>query len=255
MPTKSPLKNKPLRNPGQSLDEELEKLFDDQVLPYLLFPAFFCVLAVVEWVAYLRDAPRQPILYTLIAVISVVAGVIRLFQIRKRVRRLKLGRDGERAVGQFLERLRMGGAQIFHDVPGPGFNLDHVVIAPQGLFVIETKTWSKRLPDDTVHFDGERVLVAGHSPSRDPIKQIRAAIDWLRRTLEDSTGKRLPVRGAVVFPGWFVDPMTTEVKKGDIWVLEPKGLPSFIEHEPRRLPDADVTLAAYHLSRYVRTSG
>jgi hypothetical protein len=47
--------------------------------------------------------------------------------------------------------------------------------------------------------------------------------------------------------------MTAEAKR-DIWVLEPKALPSFIEHEPRRLSDSDVTLAAFHLGRYVRTA-
>ena len=45
---KSPLKAKPLRNPGQGLDEELQRIFDDQALPYFWFPAVLCVLAAVE---------------------------------------------------------------------------------------------------------------------------------------------------------------------------------------------------------------
>ena len=185
--------------------------------------------------------------------VAVVVGGIQLARIRRRVKTLKLGRDGERAVGQFLERLRVGGARIYHDIPGDGFNLDHVVIAPQGLFVIETKTWAKRSPNDKVVFDGTRILVGGRIPSRDPVRQIHSAVDWLRRTLEESTGKRLPIRGVVVFPGWFVNPMTPEAKK-EIWVLEPKALPSFIEQEPVRLSDADMALAAFHLGRYVRTA-
>jgi hypothetical protein len=74
------------------------------------------------------------------------------------------------------------GARIFHDIPGDGFSLDHVVISTHGLFVIETKTWSKRSPDDRVTFDGTRLLVGGRTPSRDPIRQVRAASDWLGRT-------------------------------------------------------------------------
>ncbi len=35
------------------------------------------------------------------------------------------------------------------------------------------------------------------------------------------------------------------------WVLEPKALLAFIENERTRVPDSDVALAAYHLSRYV----
>jgi hypothetical protein len=71
--------------------------------------------------------------------------------------------------------------------------------------------------------------------------------------LEESTGKRFPVKGAIVFPGWFVEPPPGGTKL-DIWVLEPKALPGFIEREPERLPMSDVSLAAFHLSRYVRTS-
>ena len=250
---KSPLRAKPLRNPGQGVDEQLQRVLDDESIPYFWFPAVLIVLAAVEWLAYLGELPRRPVLYTVVAAIAAAVGTARLVQLRGKVKKLKLGRDGERVVGQFLEQLRVDGARIFHDVPGEGSNLDHVVISAHGLFVVETKTWSKRSPDDTVEFDGARLVAGGRVPDRDPIVQVRAAADWLRRTLEESTGKRLPVRGVVVFPGWFVQPMTAEAKR-DIWVLEPKALPSFIEHEPRQLSDSDVTLAAFHLGRYVRTA-
>lgn len=36
-------------------------------------------------------------------------------------------------------------------------------------------------------------------------------------------------------------------------MLEPKALPAFIETEPVRLAEADVKLAAFHLSRYIRS--
>jgi hypothetical protein len=253
MADKSPLKGRPLRNPGQGLDEELQRLRDDQAAPYFWFAAVFVLLAGMEWLAYLRDAPRQPVTFTVVAVaISTYSG-LRLWQLRRQSRRLKLGRDGERAVGQFLEGLRVHGARIFHDVPAEGFNLDHVVIAQQGVFVIETKTWSKRHPDARITFDGSKVLKDGHAPDRDPVAQVRGEVSWLKRTLEESTGKALPIRGVVVFPGWFVEPMTAEAKR-EVWVLEPKALPAFIEQEDAVIAESDVALAAYHLSRYVRSS-
>lgn len=36
-------------------------------------------------------------------------------------------------------------------------------------------------------------------------------------------------------------------------MLEPKALPAFIEAEPESISAPDVSLAAYHLSRYVRS--
>ena len=73
------------------------------------------------------------------------------------------------------------------------------------------------------------------------------------QTLTESTGKNFPIRGAIVFPGWFVDPMTTDWKRALPRVLEPKALPEFIRNEPDRLREDDVKLAAYHLARHIRT--
>jgi hypothetical protein len=58
------------------------------------------------------------------------------------MRTLRQGIEGEKAVGQFLERLREQRYQVFHDLVGDGFNVDHVLIGPAGVFTIETKTSS-----------------------------------------------------------------------------------------------------------------
>jgi hypothetical protein len=57
----------------------------------------------------------------------------------------------------------------------------------------------------------------------------------------------------VLFPGWWVErpPKGTKL---DVWVLNPKGLPAFLEHEHKVLSSEDVHLAAYHLSRYVQAA-
>ncbi len=59
-------------------------------------------------------------------------------------------RERERAVGQGIDRLRAGGAQVFHDVRGDGCRLDHVIISRRGVFVVETralpKPWPKAKP-------------------------------------------------------------------------------------------------------------
>ena len=80
----------------EQLDEQLEQLVEDQAFPYFWFPEVLCVLAAVEWMDYLRDAPRTPIAYTIIAFMAVDLGAVRLFQLRRKFRRLRLGRDGER---------------------------------------------------------------------------------------------------------------------------------------------------------------
>ena len=249
----SPLKARPLRNPGQSVERAIDDLVTDKLVPYYILPLFFWILAGIEWFAIFTDLSRQPELYTATAALLTVVGGARLWQLRKRILALKPGRDGERAVGQFLDGLRESSARIFHDVPGDGFNLDHVVVSPRGIFAVETKTLSKRTPRSAITLDNGGLLVAGRRLERDPIDQVRGQVRWLTRMLEESKGKRMPVKGAVVFPGWFVE-SAVNASGLDVWVLEPKALPAFIDREPIRLKPEDVALAAFHLSRHIRTS-
>lgn len=248
---RSPLKSKPLRNPGQSLDEEIQRVIDERAMaPYAAIVVLWAI-AVIEWFAVWRELPRQPWAFTVAALIGTGWLAHRLFRLRRKVRALRLGRDGERAVGQFLEGLREGGARIFHDVPGEGFNLDHVVISTHGIYVVETKTITKPSADAKVIYDGERVTVAGFKPDRDPVMQASAEATWLRQLLQQSTGRDFPVRGAVVYPRWWVEQVNKD-RPRKVWVLEPKALPKYIENEPAVMAAEDVALASYHLSRFVR---
>jgi hypothetical protein len=250
-PTKSPIKDKPLRHAGQSLEEERRLLIEDKIETPMLMALVFVVLALLEWWRYWQDIKLNPVLFTIAATVFVLWSAWRVWLVRTKLRALIQGIEGERAVGQFLERLRGAGYEVFHDVVATGFNIDHVLIGPAGVFSVETKTWSKPVRGDArVQFDGERLLVNGLAPDRDPVIQAKAQATWLRQQLAESTGKSVDVHPVVLFPGWFIDS-----PKGDhgIWVLEPKALPSFLSHSPRRLEPADVKLASFHLSRFIRS--
>jgi hypothetical protein len=180
MSGKSPLKDKPLRLPGESVDREIDRWVNDRVVETFVGAGAFCTIAFMEWFGYLTHAPRQPILFSVLAVSAIAFGAWRISSIRGRVRNLKLGRDGERVVGQFLERLRDGGGQVFHDVPGQGFNLDHVVISARGIYTIETKTFSKPWPSATILVDGDTLTVAGGVPDHNPLNKSRQPRDGSR---------------------------------------------------------------------------
>src|SRR5690242_10380767 len=124
---KSPLKDAPLRNPGQSLDAQIDDLRLDMFQPFLVATTFV-VLAVLEWFRWYRNDPPHPILYSSIAVVAIAYAAIQTRRHLARLKGLKLGRDGEKAVGQYLEQVREGNARVFHDLVGDGFNLDHVLV-------------------------------------------------------------------------------------------------------------------------------
>ncbi len=247
--TRSPLKADPLHNPGQSLEEEIQRLYDDFSAGAATIALFLTLYTILEWLRWTQELVIHPLLPTIGAAIAWIYVVFRLMWLRKRTRALKQGRDGEKAVGQYLERFRESGAAVFHDIPAKGFNVDHVVIAPQGVFVIETKTISKPTQGkaEIVVSDG-RIMANGREMERNPIDQAIAISQWLRTELETSTGKRYPVQPVIVFPGWFVQRVKQGAAKG-AWVLNPKALPAFIGSEAERITPEDLKLASYHLSR------
>lgn len=248
---RSPLKDKPLRNPGQSLDEQLDEIIDDKVCAPLLIALILVVLAGLEWWRYYFTQKPSPYLYTVGTLLGIGYAAFQIWRVWPRLQALKQGRNGEKVVGQFLERLRENGYQVFHDVVGTGFNVDHVLIGPAGLFTIETKTYSKSPgPQAKVTFDGERILVDGFEPDRDPVVQAKAQAGWLRELLAESSGHKFPTRPVILFPGWWVEQGKGTTR--EVWVLEPKALPGFLDHEPEVLTAEDVKRASFHLSRFIR---
>jgi hypothetical protein len=68
------------------------------------------------------------------------------------------GADGESLTALALEELRIEGFVILHDrlIPGSTANIDHIVIGPPGVAVVETKSYSGRLwvRGNDVYVDG-----------------------------------------------------------------------------------------------------
>lgn len=248
---RSPLKVRPLRLPGQSLDENIwEALLDDILAPMTLV-ILLLVLAGIEWVRYFKPLPPVPWFYTAIAVVALAYASFRILRVLPRIRILKQGRDGERFIGQYLEDLRASGYRVFHDLIGAGFNVDHVLIGPAGVFTIETKTFSKRIgPDVQITFDGKTIMADGWPPDRDPVVQAKAQAGWLRDVLARSTSRQFEVWPVVLFPGWFVkqSPGSTS----EMWVLNEKAFVKFLANERTVLTPEAVALASEHLSLHIQ---
>jgi Nuclease-related domain len=66
------------------------------------------------------------------------------FQPSEQARTWQRGAHGERHTARLLNRLVRDGYVIFHDlaIPGSPANVDHLVIGPSGVFVIDSKQWS-----------------------------------------------------------------------------------------------------------------
>lgn len=251
--TKSPLKDRPLRYVAQSTDEALDDLLTDKILPHYLGACGVLVATLYEWMRFYNPPQGPPKLLSVIYGTFFVVCAYNIFRHWRKVKALKQGRDGERAVGQYLELFRESGCHIYHDILGKGFNVDHVVISPKGIFVCETKTYSKPVSGKAnINFDGQKILIYGQEPLTDIITQANAADSYIKGILKDSTGKDFDTFPVVLFPGWYVEGEGN--RQGKMWVLEPKAFRKFLDAEQVKLSFEDVKLASYHLSRHIRVS-
>jgi hypothetical protein len=248
----SPIKEKTLRHPGQSLDEKLDKIISEDVVHYYFLGIGFILWAGYEWLRYYFKIPPNPVIPTVLAILVAPYCAYKLLKIYKETRLIIQGREGERAVGQYLESLRADGCIVFHDIIAENFNLDHVVVSKKGIYAIETKTYSKPEKGEAkILFDGEKLSIQGAGSYNQPVIQVNSASTWLQNTLKASTGKTFTVKPVILFPGWFVE-STEQGKKSNTWVLNPKALPAYMKNQPEMISQEDSQMAVFHLCRYVR---
>ena len=249
---RSPIKQKPLRSPGDSLRDAAIEVWDSEFTAWLVVVFVAVALAGWEWWRWFFTFPPSPWTVTAVALVVTVVAVVKMRRVLSKLDRLRLGREGERAVGEALDDLRAAGYRVFHDVPGDGFNVDHVLIGPGGVFVIETKTRSK--PEGrkaTITYDGEQIKVDGFAPDRDPLVQVQANCRYVRELIERGCTVRPFIRGVVLFPGWWIERQPRGV---DVWVLNEKVLPGFLHQEDRRLSADQIANLSECLATQVRLS-
>jgi hypothetical protein len=115
---------------------------------------------------------------------------------RRAVRRAK----GEELIGSMLEELGEG-FLVFHDLPSPYGNIDHLVVSKQaGVFLIETKAHGGRVSV----LNGE-LRVYQHQPEKDFIGQVVQNTTWLSEQLEVKLSTKIWIEPILVFANAYVE--------------------------------------------------
>tara|TARA_R110002050_G_scaffold254364_1_gene392840 strand:- start:129 stop:1004 length:876 start_codon:yes stop_codon:yes gene_type:complete len=249
------------RGPGESLRQTIDRL-DDALLN--AFVAAFCLpliaSGVLLWViTNLDDHTQLMALGTTLGVL--LLGLILLgLRIARRLERWRntyLGYFGERVVAEALEPLKAEGYHVFHDVPAGGigrrFNIDHVIVAPTGVFSVETKTRRKGevRPEFAAHeiiYDGSQ-LIYPWGEDQFGLDQARDQAAWLAKWLKKELDLEVPVTPILTFPGWTV--ITRQ--PGPITVLSPAQIPTAVTvGDAAKLGPARIAAIAQRLDKRCR---
>lgn len=190
----------------------------------------------------------------LIVAVTVVYAVWRMKKAMKALRNLRQGEEGERIVAQAIERdLLPLGYAVFHDLAfernGRKFNIDHLLIGPNGIFAVETKNYSKpRKGDSRVVYDGHRMTWAGRvlkNEDRQAMSAARAASAYL----EEVTGEKRFVKPVVCAVGWFV--ASSDIYRHPVLLVMEKTLGTVIPKAEagKPLSEAERRMLALRLGR------
>jgi hypothetical protein len=98
------------------------------------------------------------------------------FRPSNQARAWQRGAKGERQTARLLDRLSRDGYQVFHDLamPGSPANIDHLVVGPSGVFVIDSKQWIGQ-----VHQSADGLVWHDHYR----LDRTLATIGWQAETL------------------------------------------------------------------------
>lgn len=110
------------------------------------------------------------------------------------------GAEGERRTAQLLAPLRRLGWTVLHDrrIPGSAANIDHLVVGPTGVWVIDSKSWRGRIK---VLGDGR--LWYGRRCLDDDLRVVRWAATEVGRAVggHGQTRELLPVHPVLCIHG------------------------------------------------------
>lgn len=210
---RSPLTSQLLRPPGHTLRQQHEEARMDlmgEVSVLGLLPSYLLGFLYLQTL-FSDRAPTGGGVAILgaVAIGGVCYSLGRIWRRAKKLDKLRLGLDAELAAGQELDQLMRRGAAVFHDFPADGFNIDHVVIAPEGVFAVETKGYAKPnrgggLSDARVVFDGACLMFPDWRSDK-PVQQALRQAQWLSKWLSSATGEQVRALPVLALPGWYVE--------------------------------------------------
>lgn len=113
------------------------------------------------------------------------------------------GAAGEAIVGRVLDGLAESGVRVLHDrqMPGRSANIDHIALAPSGVYVVDAKHYAGEPRVDTLHGSGDsatRRLYVGSDDRTELVDGVR----WQARVVEAILAEpEIPVHAVLCFIG------------------------------------------------------
>ncbi|WFB36631.1 nuclease-related domain-containing protein [Kiritimatiellota bacterium B12222] len=241
-----PAEPKPIRQAGESLREQMDKILIDGVMIWYIQILILVVGASMTWylVFFPEKTKSTAIIYTIMAIGLCFVNTRKFFKARKHFGNLKKGLLGERLVEEQLNDIRKAGFDVFHDLilkdEHGTENIDHIIVGPSGVFTLETKNWtSKGVPqDDLITYDGESLRIGNYVQDIKFLKQPRRQAGKLQALLQPEMRNRLWVVPILCFRGRSI--RLTRFNPNGLQVVNETDIGTFVLSKANQLDPKDI---------------
>jgi hypothetical protein len=207
----------------------------------LLAGGLAAAVGIGYWVGGTSVGPFGPNFGALLALVAVMWVITSLFVVPDHALAWRRGAKGEQETADALAKLPPSFV-VLHDrkIPGSAANIDHVVIGPPGVFVVETKNYSGR-----VAVRGGELFVAGRRHD-EFVDQARREADVVAKALEQA-GEVVPVTPLLCIHRAELPWRSTTVN--GVRIVSGRGLTRLLDQADQTLPADDVRRVAARLDR------
>jgi len=184
--------DKLLRFPGQSSEEKIDEIIDNMHQKLFTITITYGLIALyIPWIG----------IFYIFITIALVQKTL------KDITPYKLGRDGEKAMSQYLYSIARESSDmyIFNDIVNSEkkYNIDHIVLTKNGIFLIDTKTYSKEKGKKN------QIIIKNNKLFKNDYHIKLPAIDgqakWLLTHIKKEIKKDISITPIIAYIGWYVE--------------------------------------------------
>ncbi|WP_405149098.1 NERD domain-containing protein [Sphaerisporangium sp. NBC_01403] len=149
------------------------------------------------------------------------------------------GAGGERRTGRLLAPLAAEGYTVMHDraIPRSRANIDHLVIGPSGVWVVDSKAWHRRT---SISGHGAKLWIGG-CPATSLVRACEFETSAVTAALARVTGRPVRVQALVAVHGARLPRWGGPLVVGGVMLMRARAVRRWIRNAPQVL---DVTEAA-----------
>lgn len=237
---------------GESLQKKIDADYEKYFTIWGMFIAFF-VLTLYIWLFYLKV---WDITLAMAIMFSVFTGIFLIYGIRKSIKLLRhirncyKGMEGERLVGEMLNKLSNDSVRVFHDICGDCFNVDHLIISTKGIFTIETKHYDRKKGYKFL-FQNGKLMFNGHQCAT-LLNQMDGEANFIHEKLNALCGRDYPIQKVAIIIGAYIENPQNEFS--NYWILNENSFPKFFKNTKDSLTIDEVRSIANQITEWIKVS-